>query len=158
MASRQGKITQAGFDQLTEEAQPPDKPSLALEDEMMVKIEPEEEEQDTKTAQAYKNTQSKLKKLSKHMGDLAHEALVYKTKLQERVDQGQIYLQPLLELLMQQVATFQEATNTATGHSATKGEPTLAGVGVLEKQLQEANAHYQAFKPGSYKEVLGILK
>ena len=33
MASRQGKITQAGFDQLTEEGQPPDKPSLALEDE-----------------------------------------------------------------------------------------------------------------------------
>ena len=40
------------------------------------------------------------------MGDLAHEALVYNTKLQERVGQGKIYLQPLLELLMQQVATF----------------------------------------------------
>ena len=92
------------------------------------------------------------------MGDLAHEALVYNTKLQERVDQGKIYLQPLLELLMQQVATFQEATNTAIGHSATGGEPTLAAVGVLEKQLQEANTHYQAFKSGSYKEVLGILK
>ena len=59
---------------------------------------------------------------------------------------------------MQQVATFQEATNTAIGHSATGGEPTLAAVGVLEKQLQEANTHYQAFKPGPYKEVLGILK
>ena len=56
---------------------------------------------------------------------------------------------------MQQVATFQEATNTAIGHSA---EPTLVVVGVLEKQLQEANTHYQAFKSGSYKEVLGILK
>ena len=125
---------------------------------MKVKREPEEEEQDTKTAQTYNNTQSKLKKLSKQMGDLAHEALVYKTKLQERVDQGKIYLQPLLELLMQQVATFQEATNTAIGHSATGGEPTLAAVGVLEKQLQEANTHYQAFKSWSYKEVLGILK
>ena len=59
---------------------------------------------------------------------------------------------------MQQVATFQEATNTASGHSATGGEPTLAAVGVLEKQSQEANTHYPAFKPGSYKEVLGILK
>ena len=48
MTSRQGKITQAAFDQLTEEAQPPDKPSLALEDEKMVKREPEEEEQHTK--------------------------------------------------------------------------------------------------------------
>ena len=36
MASRQGNITQAGFDQLTEEGQPPRKPSLALEDEMKV--------------------------------------------------------------------------------------------------------------------------
>ena len=35
-----------------------------------------------------------------------------------------------------QVATFQEATNTAIGHSATRREPTLAAVGVLEKQLQ----------------------
>jgi hypothetical protein len=76
MASRQGKITQAGFDQLTEEGQPPDKLALALEDEMMVKIEPEEEKQDTQTAQTYKDTQSKLKKLSKQMGDLAPEALV----------------------------------------------------------------------------------
>ena len=125
---------------------------------MLVKTEPEEEEQYTQTAQTYKDTQSKLKKLSKQMGDLAHEALVYKPKLQERADQGKIYLQPLLELLMQQVATFQEATNTAIGHSATRGEPTLAAVGVLEKQLQEANTHYQAFKSGSYKEVLGILK
>ena len=58
---------------------------------------------------------------------------------------------------MQHVATFQEATNTAIGHSATRGEPTLASVGVLEKQLQEANTHYQAFKPRSYKEVLAIL-
>ena len=70
MTSRQGKITQAGFDQLTEETQPPDKPSLALEDEMTVKREPEEEEQDTKTAQTYNNTQSKLNKLSNHMGGL----------------------------------------------------------------------------------------
>ena len=93
MAGRQGKITQAGFDQLTEEAQP-DKPALALEDEIMVKREPEEEEQDTQTAQAYKHTQSNLKKLSKQMGDLAHEALVYNTTLQKRVDQGKIYLQP----------------------------------------------------------------
>ena len=62
-ASRQGKITQAGFDQLTEEWQPPDKPALALEDEMMVKREPEEEEQDTQTAQTYNNTQGNLKKL-----------------------------------------------------------------------------------------------
>jgi hypothetical protein len=31
-------------------------------------------------------------------------------------------------------------------------------VGVLEKQLYEANAHYQAFKSGSYKDVKGILK
>ena len=125
---------------------------------MIFKIEPEEEDQGTQTAQTYKDTQSKLKKLSKQMGDLAHEALVYNTKLHERVDQGKIYLQPLLELLMQQVATFQEATNTAIGHSATRGEPTLAAVGVLEKQLPEANTHYQAFKSGSYKEVLGILK
>ena len=66
MTSRQGKIAQAGFDQLTEEGQPPDKPALALEDEIMVKREPEEEEQDTQTA--HNNTQSKLKKLSKHMG------------------------------------------------------------------------------------------
>jgi len=124
----------------------------------MVKREPEEEEQDTNTAQTYKNTQSKLKKLSKQMGDLAHEALVYNTKLQERVGQGKIYLQPLLELLMQQVATFQGATNTAIGHSATRGEPTLAAVGVLEKQLQEANTHYQALKTGSYNDVLAILK
>ena len=122
-----------------------------------VKIEPEEEEQDTTTAQTYNNTQSKLKKLSKQMGDLAHEALVYKTKLQERVDQGKIYLKPLLELLMQQVATFQEATNTAIGHSATGGEPTLVVVRILEKQLQEANTHYQAFKSRSYMEVLGIF-
>ena len=71
---------------------------------------------------------------------------------------GNIYLQPLLELLMQQVATFQEATNTAIGHSATGSEPTLAAVGVLEKHLQEATTHYQAFKPGSCKEVIGILK
>ena len=92
------------------------------------------------------------------MGDLAHEALVYNTKLQERADQGKIYQQPVLELLMQQVATFQEATNTAIGHSATGGEATLAAVGVLEKQLQEANTHCQAFKSRSYKEVLGILK
>ena len=125
---------------------------------MKVKREPEEEEQDTQTAQPYKDTQSKLKKLSKQMGDLAHEALVYNTKLQKRVDQIKIYLQPLLELLMQQVATFQEATNTAIGHSATGGEPTLVAVGVLEKQLQEANTHYQAFKSGSYKDVLAILK
>ena len=62
MASRQGKITQVGFDQLTAEGQPPDKPALALEDEMMVKREPEEEEQYTKTAHTYNNTQSKLKK------------------------------------------------------------------------------------------------
>ena len=74
------------------------------------------------------------------------------------VDQGKAYLQPLLALLIQQVATFQEATNTAIGHSATGGEPTLAAVGVLEKQLHEANAHYQACKSGSYKEVLGTLK
>ena len=135
----------------------PNKPSLALEDENKVKREPEDE-QDTKTAQTYKNTQNKLKKLSKQMGDLAHEALLYKTKLQEKVDQGNIYLQPLLKLLMQQVATFQEATNTAIGHSATRSEPTLAAVGVLEQQLQEANTHYQAFKSGSYNDVLAILK
>ena len=119
--------------------------------------EPEEEEQDTKTAQTYNNTQSKPKKLSKQMGDLAHGALVYKTKLQERVDQGKIYLQPLLELLMQ-VATFQGATNTAIGHSATGGEPTLVAAGVLENQLHEANTHYQAFMPGSYKDVLAFLQ
>ena len=47
---------------------------------------------------------------------------------------------------MHQVATFQDATNAAIGYSATRGEPTLAAVGVLEKQLQEANTHYQAFK------------
>ena len=102
---------------------------------MTVKSEPEEEEQDTKTAQTYKNTQSKLKKLSKQMGDLAHGALVYNTKLQERVDQGTIYLRPLLDMMMQQVATFQEANNTAIGHSATGGEPARAVAGVLEKQL-----------------------
>ena len=67
---------------------------------MTVKREPDEEEQDTKTAQTYNNTQSKLKKLSKQMGDLAHEALVYNTKRQEMVDQGKVYLQPFLELLM----------------------------------------------------------
>ena len=59
---------------------------------------------------------------------------------------------------MQQVATFQEATNTAIGHSATRGEPTLAAAGVLEKQLQKANTHDQTFKSGPYKEVLGILQ
>ena len=99
MAIHQGKITQAGFDQLTEGGKLPDKPSLALEGgNVKRKLEGE---QDTKTAQTYKHTQSKLKKLSKQMGDLAHGALVCNTKLQERVDQGKIYLQPLLELLMQ---------------------------------------------------------
>ena len=122
----------------------------------MVKREPnEEEEQDTKTSQTYNNTQRKLKKLSKQMGDLAHEALVHRTKLPERFDQGKIYLQPLLELLMQQVATFHEATNTAIGHNATGGEQTLAAVGVLEKQLQEANTHYKACKYLEVREPFG---
>ena len=69
-ASRQGKITQAGFDQLTEEGQPPDKLALALEDDMMVKREPEEEEQDTQTAQTYKDTQRKLKNILQADGGL----------------------------------------------------------------------------------------
>ena len=72
MASRQGKITQAGFYQgTTRGGKGPEKPSLALENEK-VKTEPEDK-QDTKTAQTYKNTQSKLKQLSKQMGDLARE-------------------------------------------------------------------------------------
>ena len=70
MTSRQGKITQAGFDQLKQESQPPDKPSLALEGEMKVTREPEEEEQDTKTAQTHKNTQSKLKEALQADGGL----------------------------------------------------------------------------------------
>ena len=156
-ANRHGKITQASFDQLTAGNQVPEKPAMALEDDKKVKVEPVDD-QEAKTFQTYKDLQSKLKKLSKQMGDLAHEAVAHKTKLQERVDQGKTYLNPLLELLVQQVTTFQAATNTAIGNSATGGEPTLAAVGVLEKQLQEATSHFQAFKAGAYKEVLGIFK
>jgi hypothetical protein len=157
MASRQGKISHVSFDQLTEAGHGPERPSLALEDEKKVKTEPEEQ-QGAMTAKNYQETQMKLKKLSKQMGYLAHEALVYKTKLQERVDQGKTYLQPILELLIQQVTIFQDATNTAIGHSATGGEATAAAVAALEKQFQEANTHYQAFKSGAYKDVLGIFK
>jgi hypothetical protein len=157
MASRQGKISHVSFDQLTEAGHGPDRPSLALEDEKKVKIEPEEQ-QGAMTAKNYQDTQMKLKKLCKQMGFLAHEALVYKTKLQERVDQGKTYLHPILELLIQQVTIFQDATNTAIGHSGKGGEATTAAVAALEKQFQEANTHYQAFKSGAYKDVLGIFK
>ena len=52
----------------------------------------------------------KLKKLSKQMVDLAHDAVVHKTKLQEKVHRGKTYLQPLLDPMVQQVTSFQEAT------------------------------------------------
>ena len=157
MASRQGKISHVSFDQLTEAGHGPDRPSLALEDEKKVKIEPEEQ-QGAMTAKNYQDTQLKLKKLCKQMGLLVHEALVYKTKLQERVDQGKTYLHPILELLIQQVTIFQDATNTAIGHSATGGEATAAAVAALEKQLQEANTHYQAFKSGGLQGCFGHLQ
>ena len=40
----------------------------------------------------YKNTQNKLKKLSKHMGDLAHEALVHKGKTYLRNSDNEVWL------------------------------------------------------------------
>jgi hypothetical protein len=135
MASRQGKISHVSFDQLTEAGHGPERTSLALEDEKRVKTEPEEQ-QGAMTAKNYQDTQAKLKKLCKQMGFLAHEALVYKTKLQERVYQGKTYLHPILELLHKQVTIFQDATNTAIGHSATGGEATAAAVAALEKQFQ----------------------
>ena len=100
----------------------------------------------------------KLKQLSKHMVDLAHDAVVHKTKLQEKVDSGKTYLQPLLDLMVQQVTSFQEATNTAISHSATGCEPSAIAAGVLEKQFQGATSHDQAFKLGAYKEMVCILK
>ena len=153
-----GKITQVGFDQLTEGGPEHEKPQLALQDdEKKVKTEPKEEKE-AKAAQFYKDTMMKLKKLSKQMVDLAHDAVVHKTKLQEKVDSGKTYLQPLLDLMVQQVTSFQEATNTAISHSATGCEPSAIAAGVLEKQFQEAKSHYQAFKLGAYKEMVCILK
>ena len=158
MAIRPGKITQVGFDQLTEGGPEHEKPQLALQDdEKKVKTEPKEEKE-AKAAQFYKDTMMKLKKLSKQMVDLAHDAVVHKTKLQEKVDSGKTYLQPLLDLMVQQVTSFQEATNTAISHSATGCEPSAIAAGVLEKQFQEAKSHYQAFKLGAYKEMVCILK
>ena len=157
MAIRQGTITQVGVDQLTEGGPEHEKPQLALQgDENKVKTEPKEEPE-TKAAQFYKDTMMKLKKPSKQMVDLAHDAIVHKTKLQEKVDSGKTYLQPLLDLVVQQVTSFQEATNTAISHSATKCEPSAIAAGVLEKQFQEAKSHYQAFKLGPYKEMVCIL-
>ena len=86
----------------------------------------------------------KLKKLSKQMVD----AVARKTKLEEKVDSGETYLQPLLDLMVQQVTSFQEATNTAISHSATGCEPSAIAAGVLQKQFQEAKSHDQAFKLG----------
>ena len=100
----------------------------------------------------------KLKQLSKHMVDLAHDAVAHKTKLQEKVDNGKTYLQPLLDLMVQQVTSFQEATNTAISHSATRCEPSTIAAGVLKKQFQEAKFHDQAFKLGAYKGMVCILK
>ena len=82
-----------------------------------MKTEPKEEKE-AKAAQFYKNTMMKLKKLSKQIVDLAHYAVVHKTKLQEKVAGGETYLQPLLDLMVQQVTSFQEATNTATRPSS----------------------------------------
>ena len=157
MAIRQGKITQVGFDQLTERGPEHEKPQLALQDDdKKEKTEPKEEKE-VKAAQFYKDTLMKLKKLSKQMVDLAHDAVVHRTKLQEKVDSGKTYLQPLLDLMVQQVTSFQEATNTAISHSATGCEPSAIAAGVLEKQFQEAKSHYQAFKLGPYNEMVCIL-
>ena len=121
-----------------------------------MKTDPQKEKE-AETAQFYKDTMIKLKTLTKHMVDLAHDAVVHKTKLQEKAGSGKTYLQPLLDLMVQQVTSFQEATNTAISHSATGCEPSAIAAGVLEKQFQEAKSHYQAFKLGAYKEMVCIL-
>ena len=110
-----------------------------------MKTEPQEEKE-AEAAQFYKDTMMKLKKLSKQMVDLAPDAVVHKTNPQEKGDSGKTYLQPLLDLMVQQVTSFQEAANTAISHSATGCEPSAIVAGVLEKQFQEAKSHYQAFK------------
>ena len=99
----------------------------------------------------------KPKILSKQMVDLAHDAVVHKTKLQEKVESDKTYLQPLRDLMVQQVTNFQEASNTAISHSATGCEPSAIPAGVLEQQFQEAKSHYQAFKLEAYKEMVCIL-
>ena len=116
MAFRTEKTTQIHFDQLTQGGPEHEKPELALQDdEKKVKTDPQEEKE-AETAQFYKDTMMKLKTLSRQMVDLAHDAVVHKTKLQEKVDSGKTYLQPLLDLMVQQVTSFQEAANTAISH------------------------------------------
>ncbi len=91
--------------------------------------------------------------------DLAHASMVHNTKLQETVDSGNPYLQPLLEQIVPHlISFFQEATNTAISHSATGCEPSAIVDCVVEKQFLEAKSHYQAFNLGAYKEMVCILK
>lgn len=153
-ASREGKLKEAGFDELDEEPWNVEEPKLALEDSNVVKVEPQEA-----FHKQFQDYQNKVRKLTKVMSDLNRDALVFKAKLQEQVAKDKTYLQSLLETYKAQLGCFQDALNKAIGASGTMPSEVNAGtLALVKKTFDEGLAHVDAFKGGAFKEVQAVLR